>query len=306
MTSPSPDAPGLLNWLLIVLLGVIWGADFLSVRIALDEFGPWTVAASRFALAALILGAVGAALGQGVTQVRSARAWLYCAMIGSGGIALPLILQSWGQQYVASAFAGVALGCVPLLVVPLVAIFSPEEGIGTRRVIGLVLGFAGLVVLIGPGAFRASGAAQEFWGQIACIGAAGGYAVGSVLTRRAPTMPPLAFATATLAMAALVLVPVALAREGWPAGWPAAPTAALVYAALLPAALGTVIRIRVIRTAGSVFMSLTSYMVPVWSVIFGITLGSEVLGPAVFAALALILTGIAVSQSRALMAALRR
>ncbi|MBM7068186.1 DMT family transporter [Actibacterium sp. 188UL27-1] len=306
MTSPSPDAPGLLNWLLILFLGVIWGAAFLSVSFALDGFGPWTVAAGRVLLGATVLAAIGTAFGQGLAKVGSGRAWLYCAMIGWGAVAMPFGLLAWGQQHVASAFAGVAMGCVPLLVLPLVAIFSPEEGIGPRRIIGLILGFVGLLILVGPAAFQRSGASLELWGQLACIGAAGCYAIGSVLTRRAPQMPPLAFASGTLVMAAALLVPLALWQEGLPADWPATPLSALIYAALFPTALASVIRVRVITTAGSLFMSLTSYMVPVWSVIFGITLRGEALSPSLFLALALILAGIAVSQSRALIAFLRR
>jgi len=102
-------------------------------------------------------------------------------------------------------------------------------------------------------------------------------------------MPPLAFATACLLVAAVVLVPI-----------PPRPTAALILAALLPTAAATVIRVRVITTAGSLFMSLTSYQVPIWSVLFGVLLLGEALPPQLFIALALILLGIAVSQSRAI------
>ncbi|MEM7469906.1 MAG: DMT family transporter [Pseudomonadota bacterium] len=299
MHTPSPERPGALNWTLILALGIIWGAAFMLVRLSLEGFGFWTVAALRNLFGGLVLWIICAALGQPLGAIRSKSAWTAILAIGVGALALPITLISWGLQFIPSAFAGVAMGAVPLLVLPLVAVFSPEEGIGPRRIMGLVLGFVGLAILLGPQAFASSGRSAEIWGRLACLAAAACYAFGSIITRRAPKMPPLPFATATLLVASVVLVPVAVLQEGIPQTFPPLPTLALVLAALLPTALAAVIRVRVITTAGSLFMSLTSYQVPVWSVVFGIALMGEELPPQLFGALALILLGIAISQSRA-------
>lgn len=305
MSPPSPDSPGLLNWILIIALGVIWGAAFMGVATALGGYAPWTVTAGRVGLGALVLALVGSAMGQPIWRLGGGRAWLFAGLIGLGAVALPFALLSWGLQHIPSAFAGVAMGTVPLLVLPLVYLFSPEEGIGPRRIIGMGLGFAGLVVLVGPGALAGEGAALTL-GRLACIAAAACYAVGSVLTRRAPKMPPVAFAGATLAIGALALLPIALIVDGIPEISASRATMGLVFVAVFPTALAAVIRVRVITTAGSLFMSITSYMVPVWAVIYGITLMSEDLPPQLFVALALILSGIGIAQSRAIAAALRR
>lgn len=298
--SATPDHPGALNWLLILSLGVIWGAAFMLVSLSLEGFGPLSVAAGRVLIGGLILCAFGTMIGQGLHSIPSAPAFGAAAVIGLFTIALPISLLSWGQQFVPSAFAGVAMGAVPLLVLPLVALFSPEEGIGPRRIAGLLLGFVGLVVLIGPDAFRSETETQNLAAQLACLGAACCYACGSVMTRRAPKMPPLAFAAASLIVAALALVPLALVLEGMPATLQAGPLTALLCSALFPTALAAVIRVHVITTAGSLFMSLTSYQVPIWSVIFGVTFMNEALPTRLYAALLLILGGIALSQSRAL------
>ncbi len=305
MATPTPQNPGLLNWLLIIFLGILWGGAFLSTRLALEGFGPWTVAAGRISIAALALALVGAAAGQGINQIRSRRAWLSVVAFGLISVAVALSLLSWGQQYVLSAFAGVSMGAVPLLILPLAAVFSREEGIGPRRIIGLGLGFTGLLVLIGPQAFGQSGAPLEFWGQLACFGTACCYAIGSIITRKSPKMPPLAFAAAGLIVASLVVVPIAIIKEGLPHDLFGRPSAALLFAALGPTALAAVIRVRVITTAGTIFMSLTSYMVPVWSVVFGITLMRETLPPQLIWGLILILSGIGLSQSRGLRAWLK-
>jgi drug/metabolite transporter (DMT)-like permease len=106
--------------------------------------------------------------------------------------------------------------------------------------------------------------------------------------------------------AALFVVPFALMTEDLPTDFTIRPSLALLYAALLPTALGAIIRVRVITTAGSLFMNITSYMVPVWSVIFGILLMGEKLPAQLYTALALILLGIFISQSRAILTALRK
>ncbi len=287
--------------MLILSLGVIWGTAFMGVSTALTGLTPWWVTAGRVGLAALILIPIGAAMGQGITQIKGARVWAFVGFIGVFSTALPFALLSWGLTQVPSAFAGVAMGSVPLLVLPLVALFSPDEGIGPRRIIGVGLGFAGLLVLMGPGAFGEGTLA----GRLACVGAAACYAVGSVVTRRAPKIPPVAFAAGSMAIGAVVLVPLAYLLEGAPEL--TRPTAlwALFYVALFPTGLAAIIRVRVITTAGSLFMSLTSYMVPLWAVLFGVTIMGEALPPQLFWALGLILFGIGISQSRSIAQQLR-
>jgi len=298
--TPSPTNPGALNWALALFLGLIWGSAFLFTAEALDGYGPWTVAAGRTTLGGLTLLAVALVLGQGPDKVPNRRGWVAILAIGTVSTAAPFALLSLGLQVVPSAFAGVAMGSVPLLVLPLVAIFSPEEGIGPRRVFGTLLGFAGLVLLIGPKAWSGDPA---HWGMLACVGAACGYAIGSVTTRRAPAMPPLTLAALSLCVAGVPLIPAALIIEGLPQISVEWPLAALFVLALGPTALAAVLRVRVITTAGSLFMSLVSYLVPIWAVILGGAVRGERLPSLVFVALALILCGIAIAQSRSLLAA---
>ncbi|WP_273509092.1 DMT family transporter [Planktotalea frisia] len=304
--APTPDNPGFINWLLIIFLGIIWGSAFMAMSLSLEGFGPQTVAGARLALGAIILNALGFLMGQPITNIHKSRGWPFVIAIGAIAFAMPMLLLTWGQQHVPSAFAGVAMTTVPLIVLPLVYIFSPEEGIGPRRVIGMIIGFIGISMLVGPGAFESSDSDLVFWGRIACIGSACGYAIGSILTRRAPKMPPIALASGTLTVAAILVVPLALVNEGLPESFPMSASLAVLYAALFPTAIGALIRVRVITTAGSLFMNITSYMVPVWSVIFGVILLREDLPAQLYTALALILVGIFITQSRAILAALRK
>jgi len=293
MTAP----PTASNWLSILCLGVIWGGTFMVVSIALQDYGPLTVACARTTLGAVSLLSLMRVLGRRLPTPGDP-AWRYLAVIAPLNTALPFALLSWGQQYVPSAFAGLSMAALPLFVLPLAHLFSDEK-LHLRRSIGVMIGFAGAAVLIGPGALRI-GAGIVPLAQLACLGAALSYAVASVLTRRCPPVDPMALAALTLALGAVILVPAMLLVEGVP-GWAGARAgSAILFLGLVPTALAALLRVQVIRTAGSVFMTLVNYQVPVWSVIFGVWLLNEELPWRFFLALGLILTGLAVSQWQSL------
>lgn len=296
--APSPDAPGLVSWARLLFCSLIWGGAFMGMSLALADYGPLTVAAGRAAIGAAALLIIGALIGQGLSHVPGSRGWTFAAGLGLLNVALPFGFLTWGLQHVPSALAGVAMGAVPLMVLPLAALFSPGETITGRRVAGLLIGFVGLVVLIGPGAFDPATSTVETLARLSCLAATACYATGSIVTRRAPAMPPLTFTGATLAAAALVLTPLALIVEGPPSVTASTATLALVLVGLFPTGLAFYIRVAIIQTAGSVFMSTVAYIVPLWAVILGITIMGERLSPSLFVALALIIGGIALGQSR--------
>lgn len=298
--SATPDSPGLTNWILILLLGAVWGTAFMSMELALEGFGPVSVAAMRVAFGAPVLIIGGALTGQGLDRLDTRRVWLFAAASGVLSFALPFFFLSWGQQYVPSAVAGVAMGTVPLLLLPLVMIFSPEENVTWQKAAGLATGFVGLFVLVGGNIDSGSSDGMAFWGTLACTGTAASYAVGSIVMRRSPAVPAIAFAAASLLVASAIMVPTALVTEGLPETFAPGALAAAAYAAVFPTALAAFLRVHVIKTAGSLFMGTVAYMVPVWAVIFGVVILDEALPPELYMALALILSGIGISQWKTL------
>jgi drug/metabolite transporter (DMT)-like permease len=124
------------------------------------------------------------------------------------------------------------------------------------------------------------------------------YAISSILTRRCPKVDPVAFACATLIAGALVLIPAMLLIEGVPHWAGAKPGIAIVFLGLVPTALAALLRVNTIWRVGSGFMTLTNYMVPLWSMGFGAVLLQETLPQSFFAALVLILSGMAISQNK--------
>lgn len=301
MENPIVVAP--VNWLRLCALGMIWGASFMAVSVALQGVGPLTVVAVRLSLGAVFLLALCRTTGRGLPRRRgpeAGRLWAFIVAMGLFSNALPFFLLSWGQQVVASGFAGVCMAAVPLLVLPLAHFLVPGERMHMRRAIGFVMGTLGVAVLIGPEALRSTGAEFEMLARLACVGAAGCYAVGSIFTRLAPEVDRLSLAAAVLTVAAVVFTPYALVAEGLPEMPQGRTLWALVYLGLLPTGVAQILLVQVIRDAGPVFLSLVNYQVPIWSIIFGAVVLFEALPPSLYLGLALILGGVALSQLGAL------
>ena len=227
-------------------------------------------------------------------------------MIGVLSSAVPYMLLSWGQQYVASGFAGVSMAAVALLVLPLAHFLVPGERLTLRRIAGFVIGFLGVVVLIGGQAFETTGETLESFGRLACLGAASCYALSSVQTRLLPQVDPIGLNTVTLLIGGVIVFAAALSIEGAPPEIDRNTLYVLGFLGLIPTAGASLLRVLVIRTAGPVFMTLVNYQVPVWSVVLGALILSEPLPPSLMSALALILCGVGLSQYGALSRLFRR
>lgn len=267
------------------------------VAIALEGYGPLTVAAARTALGSLALVSIMVVTRSPLPEF-SRTLVIYLLVIGVMNTALPFALLSWGQQYVPSAFAGISMAALPLFVLPLAHFFS-DETMTKRNVIGVSLGFVGAAVLIGPSVLRI-GTGWEPLGQLACVAASLSYAISSVMTRRCPPIDSITMATILMVIGATALIPAMLLVEGVPQMADTRSTLAIIFLGVVPTALAALLRVFTIRSAGAVFMTLVNYQVPVWSMVFGALVLSETLPLRFFAALALILIGVAISQWKSL------
>ncbi len=285
--------PNYRDWSGVISLGLIWGGTFMVVAMALEGYGPVTVATARTTLGAITLLCLMAVTGRRMPGP-DRRLWGSIVIIGLLSTALPFMLLSWGQQYVPSAFAGLSMAAIPLMVLPLAHFFS-DEPLNARRMLGVSLGFAGALVLIGPGLAQIGQGAEPL-AQLACITAALCYSVASIFTRRCPPIDPVTLAALTLVVGAVCLLPLMLVIEGLPEWEGARSGLAIIILGLVPTAFATLLRVSIIRSAGSVFLTLVNYQVPIWSMVFGAWVLSEALPLRFFVALAMILTGLAISQ----------
>lgn len=288
-----PTQSTLSNWMSIIALGLIWGGTFMVVSLALRGYGPFTVACARTTLGALALFSLMIVLRRPFPSWDALKA---TALIGPLNTAFPFALLAWGQQYVPSAFAGISMAVLPLLILPLAHFFSDEK-MSLNKVFGMSLGFLGAVILIGPSALQI-GQGMAPLGQMACLGATLCYAVSSILTRRCPPIDSIALAAFTLIFGAIWIIPAMLWIEGVPTPTDGNSTLAIIFLGFVPTALAAYLRVSVVRTAGSIFMTNVNYQVPLWSVLFGTFILNETLELRFFLALACILIGLVFSQRK--------
>lgn len=297
------DSPNITwqSWLMVATLGFTWGGTFLVTELALEEWPPFWLATWRVTFGAVTMLVVWRAMGLKLFAQRPALGSIIAVLaIGAFSTAIPFMLLAWGQQHVTAGFAGVSMASVALMVLPLAHFFVHGERMTLRRFIGFVIGFAGVCVLIGGQAFDTTGSDLEWAGRMACVAAASCYGISSVLMRRLPAIDPVGLSTVLLLVAALIVLPVAILREGAPEIPSMRGLMIVAFLGLIPTAAANFLRVMVIRSAGPVFMSLTNYQVPIWSVLMGAWFLSEPLPSSLLLAMALILCGVALSQYGAL------
>jgi drug/metabolite transporter (DMT)-like permease len=287
---------------MVAILGLTWGGTFMVTELALSGgMPPFWLAASRITFAALLMGAIWMIMGFPLFSQKTTRAdQRNIVIIGGLSSAIPFSLLAWGQQYVTSGFAGVSMAAVALIILPLAHFTVAGEQMTLRKTLGFIIGFVGVVILIGAQAFETSGAAFETPGRIACVLAASCYAVGSIMLRRLPDAHPIGLATVLLVVGACMTIPVALVVEGMPPLPSAQLLLVLAFLGLVPTAGANFLRVLVVRSAGPVFMSLVNYQVPLWSVVLGGWFLGEALPKSLLLAMSLILLGVGLSQYGAL------
>jgi len=280
--------------LLLFVLSLLWSLSYVLIKVAVDSVPPYTIVAGRIAIAALLLFGYVAIRGRGLP--RPGREWVLYGAIGLLGNALPFSLISWGQQFIDAGLTAILLGMVPLFTVLLVQFATAEERPTKNRVAGILLGLAGLVVLVGPDALEGIGTATL--AQLAVVGGAACYAATTVLARHVNRDRTEASAVVML-LAAMMTVPLSL---GIDAPWQIDPTpravAAIVFMGAFSTALATIIFFRLVATQGSTFTSTVNYLIPPLGVGWGVALLGERPDVNALLALVLIVAGIALVNQR--------
>jgi drug/metabolite transporter (DMT)-like permease len=280
----------------LTLLASIWGSSYMFIKIALDDLSPIQVVAARLTLGALVLLGVAVVTRLSVAPVRGELVPLvFLALVAN---ILPFLAISWGEQRISSSLAAIVNSTTPLFTALIAAWLVPGERLARLRVAGIVLGFAGVVVIVGG-----AGGAHGLAGVAAIVFASLSYATGFVFTRLRLTNrghSVVLLSTAQLAIASLLLAPVA----AWDtAAHPTSPGPAAVLAVLVLGALGTGVAYlfyyRLIGDVGPTTASFVTYLVPVFGVLLGRIVLDERLGWNVLAGAALVVAGIAAAERAA-------
>ena len=273
----------------LTLLGAIWGGSFLFMRVAAADFGPIPLVEARLALGALILLPF---LWRARSQF-SPSLWLRIAGIATINTVLPFALFAWGAER-APAGIGAIANATTVMFTWLVAFLFFGERIGPRRLVGLVLGFVGVIVLASGRTAGANVGAAALAGTVASLC----YGVGHNLVRRyLAGYPPAAIAAATLTSGAVLLSP--LAMYSWP-NHPIAPASwvSALLLGILCTGIALVFLYRLIARIGAPRTATVTYLIPLFGVIWAWLLLGEQVTLSVVPAGAVILAGVGLSQQR--------
>jgi len=293
-TLPHRISP--LGWLLMAALALIWGGSFVANRQALTGLPVLTIVAIRVGGGALALWLWIAV--RGLPVPRGARWLAACAGMGMFNNILPFTLIVWGQQQIPAGLAGILNASTAVFGVLAAAAVFADERLTLPRLVGVVLGLAGVVVAIGPAAL--AGFDLRSAAQLACLGAALSYAVSGAFGRiMLQGVRPEVSAAGMLTAASLVLVPAALMVDGLPVALPDAATlAALAYLALAASAVAYILFYAVLTLAGAGNLGLVTLLVAPVAIVLGALLFGERLSAGALAGFGLIALGLAVLDGR--------
>jgi drug/metabolite transporter (DMT)-like permease len=286
------------DWIALAALVVTWGSSFAMTKVAVASIDPAWVMALRLLVGSVFLAII-------VTLARrqwphNTRLWTWFAGLGLIGHAIPFFLISWGTQFISSGLSGVLMGSVPLFVIVLAHIFLPDERLTRMKALGFVIGFVGLMIVLGPEKLlRFEGQGMALVGELAILIACICYAGHALLARRIPFQGPVEQAAAVCLSGGLMgsIFASLYAPQGLEQATPLAYLCVLGLG-IVPTATATLLVYAIVRSAGVSFVAYSNYLVPVYALGLGAVVLGETLTANVGIGLLLILTGIAASRMR--------
>ena len=283
-------------WPNLLLLAAVWGASYLFIKVAVEDIAPAPMMAVRTLLAAaVLLGYVLWRFGRASASAQLGAAWRHCLVLGVLNAALPFWLIAWGEQYIDSGLAAVVQASVPIFNALFVLRFLPHERLDLSRALGLAIGLAGVAVVTG---IHPEGGWLAVAGALAVVASSIAYAGAGVYGQLAVsgTAGPVLAAGSMLA-GGLVLTPFAVFQI--PDDAPSLEAiGSLLALSLLGTALAQLVLFRMLATHGSSRLSLVTYLMPGFALLYGALLLDERITLSIVGGLALILGGVAIASGK--------
>jgi drug/metabolite transporter (DMT)-like permease len=291
MTTPATRT----DWIIFLALGFMWGSSYLFIKLAVDSFGTFTLIGLRLLIGAAFLWIVLRASRTALPRER--RVYGHLIVMSVINIAIPFFLITWAEQSVDSALAAILNATVPLFVIVLAPLFLPDEPIRLNGILGLAIGFVGVVLIVSPGLTAAAGTVP---GQLALLGSSISYAIGNVYARRniqgQPPMIPAVFQV-TFALLIVGLLAIILERP-----WTATPDAeawfSVVWLGILGSGMAYLAYFRLLLTWGATRTALVAYLLPVVGIVLGFLVLREPIDASLLAGTALVIAGVALVNGR--------
>ena len=266
------------DWVMLITLATVWGGSFLFNAILVAELPVITIVAIRVTVAALALWGFVRVTGRKIPT--TPQVWGALLILGVLNNAIPFSLIVQGQTQITSGLASILNATTPFFTILVAGFFPTDERFSVLRVLGVVVGFSGVILMVGPEALGSLGA--DFWAQLCALGAALSYGFASVFGRRFRELKvdPVMVATGQVTMSSLVLWPIALWIDGPQdiLGLSFNAAASMFGLAVLCTSFAYILYFRILERAGATNISLVTFLVPISAIILGVL----VLGESIF------------------------
>lgn len=286
------------NWIMLTVLGAIWGGSFLFAKVAVAEIPPFVLVFLRVSIACAVLLMI--LWHRGMLNRLEKKYVVPFLVMGLLNNAIPFSLLFLGQTEIGAGLASILNATTPVFTVIVAGLLTKQETLQGNRIAGVVLGVAGVAIMLWS---SLSGLASDpLWAQLCCLGAAIAYACAATFARRFKTLPPQVTATGQLLGSTTLMLPVALLTAGSRTMADPSLTAWLNVLALgvLATALAYLIYFQILAEAGATNASLVTLLVPASALFFGWLILGENLGVLQLGGFAVLLAGLVVLDGRIL------
>jgi len=274
------------------------------IRTAVETIPPIIITVGRLWVGALLMTAITLGTGRRFPPViiksdnrqTLNNDWRFMIVIGAIGTAIPFFIFPWAQQFIESGLAGIYMATMPIWTLGLAAMFAGESLTG-RKLSGFVIGFIGVLILMGPAVLNGAASANVL-AQASMVIATLFYAVSAVITRRAPDIRPRVFSAGVLIAAAIVATPTLFFVDWQQDQWSMISILNMIGLGIFPTGIGAFLIVIIIQRVGAGFMSYSNYITPIWAIILGALIFQERLLLSAFLAFAVVIVGLAISQTK--------
>lgn len=276
----------------LAFVAMLWALAFVAIKVAAPALGPPGVALARSVIGCAVL--LPFALARGLHWPEGREQWTLVLAMAVLNISVPFVAISWAELTIDAGVTSLLMGVGPLLAMVGAHYLNDGDRLTPRRLIGVALGFTGIVVLVGVEALSGLGSALP--AQAAALGASACYVVAGLLVRRIE-IEPLSLSVIALGIAAVTLVPVFLVTGAGDAPVTVEVAMVTVFLGVFPTGLAYILRFRLIRTIGYATFALGINLIPVFGVGLGVALLGEPLTASLMVALTLVVGGLLVARS---------
>ena len=280
--------PTLTDYIFLVVLALIWASAFFNIKIATYSYGPVTIAFLRILLGAVPV--IGLCLFKKIKIEAFSKDWYWFASIGVINLVIPFFLIAYGVQKVQSNLAAILMASTPLSATVLAHIFTDNEKINFIKVLGVLIGFSGIVFLFSDDILINE---NNIFSALLILGGSTFYVIGGLLTLKVSNKKNENVTASILIWATIFLIPiVAYTEQPWNLKPRLDSTISLIYLGIFSTGIAWLMRFRILKNNGLVFQAQVAYLIPIFGIILGYVFLGEIITPKVIVAVAAVVLGI--------------